>query len=80
MGTTSPKLPQRLERTLGKFFGPPGPTGGPGSTVNGSGSKRNPGCAQNQPRGLILRPVRWQFCFLGWPGEDTQIKDKTRVA
>jgi hypothetical protein len=46
------------------IFGPLGPTAGSGSLGMGSGSKDSAGCASNQPRKPIIRPVRGYFVFL----------------
>ncbi len=49
---------------LWPIFDPLGPTAGPGNLGTGSGSTNSAGCATNQPRRPILRPVRGYFVFL----------------
>ncbi len=46
------------------IFDPLGPTAGPGSLGTGSGSKCSTGCAKNQLRRSIIRPVRGYVVFL----------------
>ncbi len=59
-----------------QIFGPLGPTAGPGSPGNGSGSKNSAGCAKNQPRRPIMSPIRGHFVFWDRPQKDKNLNDE----